>query len=235
MTRFCLHQSRRNPQFSRTASVQLLTNGGMTASVPINWQTIIETLVATVGGGGVLLAAVAWLIKTLVSNRLALDTEKFKIEMKASADTQIERVKAFLVRASRVHERQLDILGKLFRDLSDAQSLFQNMTRTGRMAGEITPEEYYPKVMEAMKAAYEEFLNGRLFIPSALVQQCEGFFSAVFEGQQDFSLAHIPQLDPAKRAEFWTSAATVAHQRVPKILAEIEEAARAAIHGEPPD
>lgn len=201
----------------------------------INWQTIIETLVATVGGGGVLLAAVAWLIKTLVSNRLALDTEKFKIEMKASADTQIERVKAFLVRASRVHERQLDILGKLFRHLSDAQSLLQNMTRAGRMAGEITPEEYYPKVTEAMKAAYEEFLNGRLFIPSALVQQCEGFFSAVFEGQQDFSLALIPQLDPSKRAEFWTSAATVAHQRVPKILAEIEEAARAAIHGEQPD
>ncbi len=202
--------------------------------MPFNWQIVIETLIATVGGGGVMLAAVAWLIKTLVSNRLALDTEKFKIEMKASADTEIERVKAFLVRASRVHERQLDILGKLFRQLSDVQSLFQNMTRTGRMTAEITPVEYYPKVMEAMKAAYEEFLNGRLFIPSALVQQCEGFFSAVFEGQQDFSLAHIPQLDPAKRAEFWTSAATVAHQRVPKILAEIEEAARAAIHGEPP-
>jgi hypothetical protein len=200
--------------------------------MPINWQTIIETLVATVGGGTVMLAAVAWLIKTLVSNRLALDTEKFKIEMKASADTEIERLKAFLVRASRVHERQLDILGKLFRNFSDAQGLFQSMTRTGRMAGEITPEEYAPKVMEAMKSAQEEFLNGRLFIPKALVQQCEGFFSAVFEGQRDFSLAHIPQLDPTERAKFWTSAATVAHQQVPKILAEIEEAARAVVHGE---
>jgi hypothetical protein len=201
--------------------------------MPINWQTIIETLVATVGGGTVMLAAVAWLIKTLVSNRLALDAEKFKIEMKASADTEIERVKAFLVRASRVHERQLDILAKLFRYLSDAQSLFQNMTRTGRMAGEITPEEYAPKVSEAMKAAYEEFLNGRLFIPSSLVQECDAFFSAVFEGQRDFSLANLPQIDPTKRAEFWTSAAKVAHQQVPKILTEIEGAARAVIHGEP--
>ena len=43
--------------------------------MPFNWQTVIETLIATVGGGGVMLAAVAWLIKTLVSNRLALDTE----------------------------------------------------------------------------------------------------------------------------------------------------------------
>src|SRR5581483_10002566 len=98
----------------------------------INWQDVITT----VGGQGVLLAAAAWLFKAIVSNRLILDVEKFKIQLKADADTEIERVKAFLVRASRVHERQLDILGKLFRHLSDAQALFQNMTRTGRMAGE---------------------------------------------------------------------------------------------------
>jgi hypothetical protein len=48
-------------------------------------------------------------------------------------------------------------------------------------------------------------------------------------------MAHIPQLDSAERAKFWASAATVAHQQVPKILAKIEEAARAVIHGEPPE
>lgn len=179
------------------------------------------------------MAAVAWLIKTLVVNRMALDAEKFKIEMKASADTEIERVKAFLVRSGRVHEHQLDILGRLFRRLFEVQGLFQSMTRAGRMAGEITPEEYQPKVSEALKAAHEEFLNGRLLIPATLVQQCEEFFNAVFEGQRDFSLAHLPQIDGTKRAEFWTSAATVAHQQVPKILQGIEQAARAVIHGEP--
>jgi hypothetical protein len=45
-----------------------------------NRQEIITTVVATVGGGDVLLAAAAWLVKALVSNRLALDAEKFKIE-----------------------------------------------------------------------------------------------------------------------------------------------------------
>jgi hypothetical protein len=37
----------------------------------INWQDVIITL----GGNAVLLAAAAWLIKTLVSNRLTLDVE----------------------------------------------------------------------------------------------------------------------------------------------------------------
>src|SRR6202044_1654901 len=130
--------------------------------MPINWQEIITTFIATVGGGGVLLAAAAWLTKTLISNRLALDTEKFKIDIKASADTEIERVKAFLTRASRVHERQLDILAKLYRHFYDAQGYLQRMTAAGRLSGEISPEEYARKVTETMTSAHEELLQGRL-------------------------------------------------------------------------
>ena len=200
--------------------------------MPINWQEIITTVVATVGGGGVLLAAAAWLIKTLVSNRLALEAEKFKIEIKASADIEIERLKAFLIRASRVHERQLDILQKLYAYLSEARWLFQRMTSAGRVTGEISPQEYAPLVTKAMESARDELVQGRLFIPPDLAQQCDGFFNAVFEGRLNFSLAHHPMVDPVQKAEFWKSAATVAHQEVPKILQQIEEAARAVIHGE---
>jgi hypothetical protein len=198
----------------------------------IDWQEIITTAVATVGGGGVLLAAAAWLIKSVVTNRLALDVEKFKIEMKANADTEIERVKSFLTRASRVHERQLDILQNLYQHLSDTQGWFQRMTSAGRMSGEQSPEAYAPLVTKAMESARDELLHGRLFIPRLLAQQCDKFFDAVFEGRRDFSLAHYPSIDPAQQAQFWKSAATVAHQELPKILQQIEGAARAVIHGE---
>jgi len=54
--------------------------------MPINWQEVITSL----GGAAVIstatLGAVGWLIKTLVSNRFALEAEKFKAELKASAD-----------------------------------------------------------------------------------------------------------------------------------------------------
>jgi len=201
-------------------------------AVPVDWQEIITALVATVGGGGVLLAAIAWLIKALVSNRLALDAEKFKIEIKANADTEIERVKSFLTRASRVHERQLAILEKLYSRLCDAQGYFQRMTSNGRTLDEISAEAYAPLVTKAMESARDELLRGRLFIPRLLAQQCDSFFNLMFEGRQDFSLAHHPSIDPAQQATLWKSAATLAHKELPKILEQIEEAARAVIHGE---
>ena len=177
----------------------------------INWQDIIAGFVATVGGGAVVLAAAAWLIKTLVSDRLVRDAEKFKIEIKASADTEIERVKASLARASRVHERQLDILQNLYRYLCEAQGLFQRMTSAGRVKDELTPEAYGDLVTKAMESAFNELVQGRLLIPSALAQQCDSFFNTVLKGRLNFYIAQDPMTDPVKRAEFWKAAATVAH------------------------
>ena len=155
--------------------------------MPINWQEIITTVGTTVGGSGVLIASIAWLTKGVVSNRFARDAEKFKIEIKANADTEIERVKAFLIRASRVHERQLDILANLYRHLYEAQGLFQRMTSAARSVGEITREQYELLLGKAMEAAQDELVRGRLFIPQELAHQCVSFFNVVFKGQLNFS------------------------------------------------
>lgn len=158
------------------------------------------------------------------------DVDKL-VEQVSAVTVATKQIEARIDRASRVHERQLDILQKLYRRLRVAQDLFQRMTATVRMANEKSPEEFEPLVVQAMADADEELLNGRLFIPPALVQQCEAFFDAVFKGQRDFALAHLLAIDPVRRAEFWSAAAAIARQQVPKILQQIDDAARAVIHG----
>ncbi|MHB8483388.1 MAG: hypothetical protein ACYDBV_11750 [Nitrospiria bacterium] len=200
----------------------------------INWQDVLTNVGTTLVSSGVIVGGAAWLIKTLVSDHLARDADKFKIQLKADVDKEIERLKAFLTRASHVHERQLDILQNLYGHLFDAQGLFKRMTSAGRVEGEITTEEYAPLVTKAMESAHDELMQGRLFIPPALAQQCDSFFNLMFKGRQNFYLAHHPMVDPGQQAKFWQEAATIAHQEVPKILQQIDEAARAMIHGEKP-
>jgi hypothetical protein len=144
--------------------------------MPIDWQAVITAL----GGDVVLLGAAAWLTKSLVSHRLTLEAEKFKIEVKASADTEIERVKALLTRGSRIHERQLDILQKLYRHFTEAEGWLQRMTAGGRFVNELPPQGYADKVAEAMKAAGEEFLQGKLFLSAAARPGMRRFFSHGF-------------------------------------------------------
>jgi hypothetical protein len=157
------------------------------------------------------------------------DVEK-PVQQVSAVTAATKQIEAKITRASRVYERQLDILGKLYRLFFEAQVLFQRMTATGRLAGEKTQEEYKPEVTKAMKAAYEEFLNGRVLIPLSLVQLCEAFFNAASQGELNFAMWSLYPMPGRERADFWDAAATVGHQLLPKILQQIDEAVRNIIH-----
>jgi hypothetical protein len=197
----------------------------------INWQDVITGF----SGNAALLAAAAWLIKTLVSNRLVLDAEKFKIEMKSSADVEIERMKAFLTRTAHVHERQVDTLTKLYRHFFEAQAYLQLMAASGRLEGEMSVDEYRRLCSVTIVSARDTLLEGRLLIPPDLAQQCDRFFNLLFEGQGHLYFAQHPMIaDGLQRAELWDKARKTAHEEVPGILQQIDKAARHVIHGESP-
>ena len=94
----------------------------------INWQDAVTNLVTVVGGGGACVLAAAWLIKSVITDRLkanadteiervknalARDVEAFKILLKADADAEIERLRHFLSsRISKIHEKEFEVLPK---------------------------------------------------------------------------------------------------------------------------
>jgi hypothetical protein len=98
-----------------------------------NWQEFL----ATFGGQTALLAAVAYLIKTLVSSRLEKDAEAFKADLKRNSDIEIERLKNALqmtalehqVRFSKLHERRAEVIGELSQGIQAARSAVTNLVR----------------------------------------------------------------------------------------------------------
>ena len=78
-----------------------------------------------VGGGAVLLAAVAWLIRSLASHLLTKDIEKYKFDLKREADKELEAIKASLniealthqIRFSKLHNRRADVIEQLYRKI----------------------------------------------------------------------------------------------------------------------
>lgn len=142
-----------------------------------------------------------------------------------------KQIEARIDRSSRVHERQLVVLQKLYRHLADVQALSVRMTAAGRYEKELPPEGYASMVVKAIETARDDFLNGKLFMPPEVVEQCERFFGAAFDVQRQFAVANIPMIDPNQRAELSKTAATIAHQQLPLILKQIEKVARDVIHG----
>jgi len=100
--------------------------GVLVIVTPINWQDLITTVGVITGSGSALLGAAAWLIKTVLQDRLARDADVFKKQLRADADTEIERLKASLqmvavehqILFSKLHERRAEVIAELYKRLA---------------------------------------------------------------------------------------------------------------------
>jgi hypothetical protein len=79
----------------------------------IDWQVLLTTL----GGTSVLITALAWLSKTIISSIFTKDLEKFKAELKESGDLAIEKFRSKIqleaqkriIEYSSLHERRAEL------------------------------------------------------------------------------------------------------------------------------
>ncbi len=146
-------------------------------------------------------------------------------------ERELEVQKAFLARASSVHDRQVDVLCAIYHWLWETHAYLQLMTSSLRVAGE-QENEYPRKFAEAAIHARDEFFGRRLLVPSELAVKCDGFFKKLFEGQLQLGFANDPMvIETGQRKQFWDRAATIAHSELPALLGDIEASARAVIHG----
>jgi hypothetical protein len=139
----------------------------------IDWQSVITSL----GGQAVLLAAVAWLAKVLVSSRLSREADAFRIRLKADTDVEIERLRASLqiaaaehhVLFSKLHEKRAEVIEKLYillLEAADAAKTFAanpNDTQLGK-------EEWNQHLQ-----LYRFFHINKIYLPSALCALLENY------------------------------------------------------------
>lgn len=168
---------------------------------------------------------------TFVGSGLGTTVVGFFFQRKLNRELEIQ--KAFLTRTSRVHERQIDALMKLYRDLDKAQGFFQRLTSGSRVAGEVSDDEYHRLLQCAVRSAQDTFSECHLLIPSLLAQQCDAFFTTLFSGQCKLQFAHqIVTVSGNERAELFQDARDTAFKQMPALLQQIENDARSLIHGE---
>ncbi len=140
----------------------------------INWQDVLTTLVATVGGGGVLLAAAAWLTKAIISDELARDTEAFKVRLKADADAEIERLKGSLqiqnlehqVRFSKLHERRAEVIAEVYARLATVFRQGRLFVISGGWVKE-GQKANFAKIDQTMQEFVSFVEKNRIYIPLA--------------------------------------------------------------------
>jgi hypothetical protein len=148
----------------------------------INWEDVIKTTLATVGGSIALLGAAAWLIRAAISHALVLQTETFKMKLKSDADMEIEKLRSALqmtavehhVRFSKLHEKRAEVIAELYQRmvqmLEDAELFVRRQQKNTR-------EEHLAALQKIWDL--EAFIDiHRIYLPEQACTRLDTFINA---------------------------------------------------------
>jgi hypothetical protein len=207
--------------------------------------------VAALGGQALFLAAVGWLVKTLVSHRLTNEAEEFKaelqsradqfkIQLQAGADVEMERLRAFLqqvatehqIRFAKLHEKRALVIAELYSRLVEApahagQFIFQD----------VRDPEVAAKANAKMLELYRFINLNRIYLPEAVCALLDNFESTLRKSVLfvDIWWTRIDHPTPqtvVEQNKIMLEACNVLESKAPALLRELEREFRVLL-GEP--
>ncbi len=98
---------------------------------------IIITIIASIGGSAVLLLAISWLAKSIISHLLTKDVETYKAKLQTESQREMNQLKSSLeriafehqVRFSRLHEKRAEIIDVLYSKIDDVHKVISDFVR----------------------------------------------------------------------------------------------------------
>src|SRR3954462_9455759 len=115
----------------------------------------LEIVIVALGGNIALLAALAWLGRSLFEHWLSKSVEAFKARLEAESNSAAERLRHELgmvalehqVRFSKLHERRAEVIAQAYTKLVEAYWALQSFASPLEWAGEPDKSEKYRECM----------------------------------------------------------------------------------------
>ena len=196
------------------------------------WQIILVAF----GGNAGLLLVLGWLARSLGSQLLAKDLEKFKADLAAASSSTSERLKHDLqvtalehqVRFSRLHERRAEVIAELYSLLVEAQLASHRFVSTGDYAGDPPKREKYATAMNKAADFYRYFDKNRIYLPEKLCDKLETFNKNMRSRVMEFGAyvsvdeASAPDQFIVRKLEVWSTASEYFDKEVPLARTALE-------------
>jgi len=192
----------------------------------MDWNIFVTTLTAT----GLASAAFVFLAKILSKHLLSMDLERFKAELKATNETELERLRADLRIAAfqqettfaKLHAKRAEIIDELYRKLSELHTAIQKLLFPHEPDEGAGRQQREQETSDAAIAFARYFDHHQIYLEEPLCLLLENFHHDVIKawiihrectGESKGGMAL-----PREREEAWQHLV----QQVPPIRKEIE-------------
>ncbi|WP_186126048.1 hypothetical protein [Burkholderia gladioli] len=210
-------------------------------------MSLLQTIILAFGGPTALLAAAAYLSKTLITqwttkeikrldNKLALDIEKYKSEVQLANQIKTEDKKTALqirgfehqLKFSKIYEKRAEIIDSLYKSLVKAMQDLQSAQAPMQLAGDIPVSDK----LEIAGRSYNELLlyfsANRIYIPESIAIDIDKLISRVRTklihqgGWQRIPMDRLSPESQMKRLDDHVASWKEISEEFPQILRKLE-------------
>ncbi len=147
------------------------------------WQTIIASL----GGGSMLVLMVGWLARSIILHMLNKDVENHKLQLKHEADIQIERVKhefqlksaEHRIRFADFHGKRAEVISGLYEHVVRAHRAVKYFVTPLRALGAPETSQRVASANKELGELYTFFEEKQIYLPEQFCVGFEEFFDAI--------------------------------------------------------
>ena len=155
---------------------------------------MIEEVIKFLGGSALLLAAVAWLIRSLVSHFLSKDVEEFKTQLQSQSAVTLERLRHDLRLVAAQHENQIRLLqesraaviAELYSKLIDFVGTAESFASYAEWEGEPSKEEKAKTLGEKAGDFRNYFLRHKIYFTDNTCEKVESLWHEVHQASMKF-------------------------------------------------
>lgn len=200
-----------------------------------------EEIIKFLGGTALVLAAAAWLVRSLVAHFLSKDVELFKQQLQARSTVELERLRHDLRLVAAEHEKRVHLLQErraqtiadLYAKLIDFLGAAESFASLAEWSGEQSKEEKAKILAERAGEFRGYFLRKRIYFSEEICHKVEALFQEVHGSSLRFRV-WLAQAEKGASVtqqmhEAWDEAWKVMKDRVPPLVAAVDAEFRALL------
>ena len=145
----------------------------------------MKDIFLALGGFGILVAALTWLLKSLIAHLLKKDIATYKTELKSQADSALKDLEASLkihhieheIRFSKLHSTRAEIIAEIYEKLAIAYSRTSSYAAPYEFEGEPDRAEKLQLAMDSVIDLFKLFDRKRIYLSEELCSKLEEYIN----------------------------------------------------------
>ena len=175
------------------------------------WQQLVGLIVAPT----VVVAAVAWLLRTVIAQGFARDIQRFKSDLDRESFEHQQRF-------STIHQRQAEVISNLYGKIAESKSVIANLVGIFQHGGQSLMEKKQ-KAADSYNDMKDYFYKNRIFLPRETADKAETLLITLRDILIEFDTAQMGNEEyKPDTTGLWLQAHNRLQEEVPPVLEELE-------------